>query len=79
MSLYHIYLHLLCILVAVVERVVDVVAAKTVPVPKPAFIMEDLRPTVKLVETKPPQPRQVDDDWFVLLDVATKAPGIQLY
>ncbi|XP_036930189.1 uncharacterized protein LOC119006009 isoform X12 [Acanthopagrus latus] len=60
--------------VAVVERVVDVVAAKTVPVPKPAFIMEDLRPTVKLVETKPPQPRQVDDDWFVLLDVATKAP-----
>ncbi|XP_035528044.1 uncharacterized protein LOC118335725 [Morone saxatilis] len=57
--------------VAVAERIVHVVAATE---PKPKFIMEDVRPPVKLVEIKPPQPRQVDDDWFVLLDVAAKAP-----
>lgn len=51
----------------------DVVAAT---VTKPKFIMEDMRPPVKLVEVKPPQPRQVDDDWFVLLDVAAKKSGI---
>ncbi|KAI3360936.1 hypothetical protein L3Q82_013144, partial [Scortum barcoo] len=56
---------------AKVLRIVDVVAPTE---PKPKFIMEDLRPPVKLVEIKPPQPRQVDDDWFVLLDVAAKAP-----
>lgn len=63
-------------LVAVVKRVVDVVAATE---PKPKFIMEDVRPPVKLVEIKPPQPRQVDDDWFALLDVEAKAPGILLF
>lgn len=63
-------------LVAVLERVVDVVAATE---PKPKFIMEDVRPPVKLVEIEPPHPRQVDDDWFVLLDVAAKEPGILLF
>ncbi|XP_042345174.1 uncharacterized protein LOC121945189 isoform X7 [Plectropomus leopardus] len=57
--------------VAVVERIVNVVAATE---PKPKLMMEDVRPPVKLVEIKPPQPRQVDDDWFVLLDVAAKVP-----
>ncbi|XP_027142927.1 uncharacterized protein LOC104925498 isoform X1 [Larimichthys crocea] len=55
--------------VAGVKRIVDVVAAT---VTKPKFIMEDMKPPVKLAEVKPPQPRQVDDDWFVLLDVAVK-------
>lgn len=63
-------------LVAVNVRNVDVVAATE---PKPKFIMEDVRPPVKLVEIKPPHPRQVDDDWFMLLDVAAKAPGILLF
>ncbi|XP_070690933.1 uncharacterized protein [Pempheris klunzingeri] len=57
--------------VAVVGRIVDVVAAIE---PKPQFIMEDVKPSVKLVEIKPPHPRQVDDDWFGLFDVAAKAP-----
>ncbi|KAM9309479.1 uncharacterized protein KZ484_025542 isoform 3-T5 [Pholidichthys leucotaenia] len=57
--------------VAVVERVVDIVA----PIePKPKFIMEDTRLSVQSVEIKPPLPRKVDDDWFVLFDVAEKAP-----
>nr|XP_033496144.1 uncharacterized protein LOC117265653 isoform X2 [Epinephelus lanceolatus] len=56
--------------VAVVRRIVDVMPATK---PKPVII-EDMRPSVKLVEIKPPQPRQVDDDWFVLLDVAAKVP-----
>ncbi|XP_030013889.1 uncharacterized protein LOC115435549 isoform X3 [Sphaeramia orbicularis] len=55
--------------VAVVERIVDVVAAK---VPKQKFITEDVRPFVTFVEIKPSKRRRVDDDWFVLLDVATK-------
>ncbi|XP_078109293.1 uncharacterized protein LOC144519766 isoform X4 [Sander vitreus] len=55
--------------VAVVERIVDVVA---VTEPKPKFIMEDVRPPVKLVEMKP---RPVDDDWFVQLNVAAKVPA----
>lgn len=62
-------------LVAVVERTVRVAAAAE---PKPKFIMQDVQPAVKLVEMKPPHPRQVDDDWFVLLDVAARAPGILL-
>lgn len=62
-------------LVAVVERIVDMVS-NTGPTQK--FIMEDVRPPVKLVEIKPPQPRRVDDDWCVLLDVAQKVPGILL-
>lgn len=62
-------------LVAVVRRIVDVMPATK---PKPVII-EDVRPSVKLVEIKPPQPRQVDDDWFVLLDVAAKVPGILLF
>ncbi|KAM3614094.1 uncharacterized protein V6R79_010151 [Siganus canaliculatus] len=57
--------------VTVVQRVLDVVAAAE---PKPEFILEDMRPPVKLVEVKPAAPRQVDDDWFVLLDIAAKAP-----
>ncbi|XP_070821751.1 uncharacterized protein [Chaetodon trifascialis] len=52
---------------AVVERIVHVVAAAE------PFITEDVRPPAKMVEMKLP-PRQVDDDWFVLLDVAAKAP-----
>ncbi|KAG8010144.1 Protein 4.1 [Nibea albiflora] len=55
--------------VAGVKRIADVVAATET---KPKFIMEDMRPPVKSVEIKPPQPRQVDDDWFVLLDVAAE-------
>ncbi|XP_042281134.1 titin-like isoform X2 [Thunnus maccoyii] len=57
--------------VAVVERIMDVVA----PIePKQKIIMEDVRPPVQFVEIKPPQPRKVDDDWFALLDVAAKVP-----
>ncbi len=63
-------------LVAMADRIVDVV---TVTEPKPKFIMQDMRPPVKLVETEPPRPRQVDDDWFVLLDVAAKESGILLF
>ncbi|XP_054478342.1 LOW QUALITY PROTEIN: uncharacterized protein LOC129110178 [Anoplopoma fimbria] len=58
--------------VAVVERVVDVVAATE---PKPTFIMEEVWPPVKLLDINPSHPRQVDDDWFVLLDVAAKVPA----
>ncbi|XP_068425786.1 uncharacterized protein [Clinocottus analis] len=58
--------------VAVVQRVVEVVAAAE---PKPKFVREDVRPPVKLLEVKPSHPRQVDDDWFVLLDVAEKVPA----
>ncbi|KAM9852266.1 uncharacterized protein ACBR49_005367 isoform 2-T2 [Aulostomus maculatus] len=58
--------------VAVVERYVDVVAETQLT---QKFITEDLRPSVKLVEVKPLQPRKLDDDWFVLLDVAIKAPA----
>lgn len=54
----------------------DVVA---VTEPKPKFIMEDVRPPVKLVEMKPSHPRPVDDDWFVQLNVAAKVPGILLF
>ncbi|XP_041648442.1 uncharacterized protein LOC121513033 isoform X2 [Cheilinus undulatus] len=50
--------------VAAVERFVDVVT--------PKFSMEEVKPAVKLVEIEPVQPRQLDDDWFVLLDVAEK-------
>ncbi|XP_054636954.1 uncharacterized protein LOC129184736 [Dunckerocampus dactyliophorus] len=57
--------------VAVVEHIVDVVALKG---PKPKYSVEDARPPVKFVEIKPPWPREVEDDWFVLLDVAEKAP-----
>lgn len=42
----------------------------------PKLIMEDARPPVKVADIKPPQPRQVDDDWFVLLDAAARSPGI---
>ncbi|XP_056262038.1 uncharacterized protein LOC130188025 isoform X4 [Pseudoliparis swirei] len=52
--------------VAVVEHVVDVVAAA-----EQTFIKED----VKLSEVKPSHPRQVDGDWFVLLDAAAKVPA----
>ncbi|XP_028280977.1 uncharacterized protein LOC114448296 isoform X4 [Parambassis ranga] len=56
--------------VAVVERIVDIVAPTK---PKPKFLMEDVKPAVTL-EIKPPQSPVVDDDWFVLLDVAEKLP-----
>ncbi|XP_075964993.1 uncharacterized protein LOC142969175 isoform X11 [Anarhichas minor] len=58
--------------VAVVEHVVDVVAATE---PKPKFIVEDMRPPVELLEIEPSHPTPVDDDWFALLDVAAKVPA----
>ncbi|XP_034731199.1 uncharacterized protein LOC117946871 isoform X6 [Etheostoma cragini] len=58
--------------VAAVERIVDVGAATE---PKPIFILEDVRSPVKLVEMKPSHPRQIDDDWFVHLNVAAKVPA----
>nr|XP_057940697.1 uncharacterized protein LOC131137133 isoform X3 [Doryrhamphus excisus] len=57
--------------VTVVEPTVDVSALKG---PTPKYTIEDTRPPVKFVEIKPPQPREVDDDWFALLDAAEKAP-----
>ncbi|KAL3060397.1 hypothetical protein OYC64_014868 [Pagothenia borchgrevinki] len=57
--------------VAVVERVVQVVAAID---QKPKYLMEDVRPPVKFVEVKTSHPRRIDDDWFVQLDVAAKEP-----
>lgn len=36
--------------------------------------MDIKKPTVKMVANEPP--RRVDDDWFVLLDVAPKSAGI---
>lgn len=38
--------------------------------------MEDEIAPLKMVAVKPPRQLQVDDDWFVLLDVAPKASGI---
>lgn len=38
--------------------------------------MEDEIAPLKMVAIKPPGQRQVDDDWFELLDVAPKASGI---
>lgn len=40
----------------------------------PKVIVDDKKPTVKIVANEPP--RRVDDDWFVLLDVAPKSAGI---
>ncbi|KAK5892508.1 hypothetical protein CesoFtcFv8_012878 [Champsocephalus esox] len=57
--------------VAVVERVVQVVAAID---QKPKYLMEDVRPPVKFVEVKTSHPRRIDDDWFVQQDVAAKEP-----
>lgn len=62
-------------LVAVVERVVQVVAAID---QKPKYLMEDVRPPVKFVEVKTSHPRRIDDDWFVQQDVAAKERGIIL-
>lgn len=42
----------------------------------PKLIVGDEMSPLKMVEIKPPRQRQVDDDWFVLLDVAPKASGI---
>lgn len=58
-----------------VERFEKVVTATET---KPKLFIEVQRPAVKLVEIKPPQPRQVDDDWFELLDVGEKVSGILL-
>lgn len=60
-------------LVAVVKRAVQAVAA---PEPKVKFTVPEVRPPVRLVEMKPAAPRRLDDDWFVLLDVSARAPGI---
>lgn len=38
--------------------------------------MEDKSAPLKMVAIRPPHQRQVDDDWFVLLDVAPKSSGI---
>lgn len=54
----------------------DVVAASE---PKPSSILEDIIPPVKLLEIKPTHPKRVDDDWFVLLSAAAKAPGILFF
>ncbi|XP_076016727.1 uncharacterized protein LOC143008737 isoform X3 [Genypterus blacodes] len=56
---------------ALVARIPYVVAAAE---PKQKLLMPDMRPPVVMVERKPPQPREVDDDWFVLLEVAEKLP-----
>ncbi|XP_056142952.1 uncharacterized protein LOC130118528 [Lampris incognitus] len=62
--------------VARAERVQDAVPAVG---PKQSVAVDDVRPPealvkVSSVETKPPQPKKLDDDWFVLFDVAAKAP-----
>ncbi|KAM4601150.1 uncharacterized protein ACJ7VT_020965 isoform 2-T2 [Polymixia lowei] len=49
--------------------------------PKRKVVVEDVRShevlmKVSSVEIQPPQPRAVDDDWFVLLDVAAKVPAL---
>ncbi|XP_029927918.1 titin-like isoform X2 [Myripristis murdjan] len=54
-----------------VERVQDVVAVLK---PKQEVLVEVVRQPQVVVEIKPPQPRKVDDDWFVLLDVPAKTP-----
>lgn len=64
--------------VALVERAQGVV--RTIE-RKLSVILEDMRPPEGVVEVssvviKPPQPREVDDDWFELLDVALQVPGI---
>ncbi|KAM8868819.1 uncharacterized protein AB9W97_016473 isoform 7-T9 [Spinachia spinachia] len=58
--------------VAVVEHFVDVVAASE---PKPTFLLGQVTHPVTLLEIKPSHSRLVDDDWFVLLDVAAKGPA----
>lgn len=59
-----------------VERVQDVVAVLE---PKQEVLVEVVREPQVIVEIKPPQPRKVDDDWFVLLDVPAKTPGTALF
>ncbi|XP_061632034.1 uncharacterized protein LOC133479298 isoform X12 [Phyllopteryx taeniolatus] len=56
--------------VAMVERIVDVAAVKAT---KQKSSIEEVRLPVKLVKIKP-QPRKLDDDWFVFLD-AVKVPA----
>lgn len=51
----------------------DVAAAAE---PKPKFILEVVTHPAKPSEIKSSLPRLVDGDWFVLLDVAPKVPGI---
>ncbi|KAL6109075.1 uncharacterized protein ACO6RY_12286 [Pungitius sinensis] len=58
--------------VAAVGHFVDVVTAAE---PKPKFILGDVTHPVQLLEIKPSHPRLVEDDWFVLLDVAAKVPA----
>ncbi|XP_068180211.1 uncharacterized protein [Antennarius striatus] len=59
--------------VSVVEHIVDKVAVSE---SKPRFTKEDVTPPVKPVEIEPPIPKEVDDNWFVLLSVAAKAPAM---
>lgn len=59
-------------LAAVVERIADRVSDTE---PALSTFTEDVRLHVKLVDMKPPQPQKVDD-WFVLLHVPRKVPGI---
>lgn len=58
---------------AVVEHLVDVTAVRATT---QKSSRGEVRLPVKLVEIKP-QPRQVDDDWFVILD-AVKVPGMSV-
>ncbi|XP_061919110.1 uncharacterized protein LOC133660052 isoform X2 [Entelurus aequoreus] len=57
--------------VSMVERIVDVVEVKG---PTSRFNKEDVRRSVKFFKIKPPQSREVDDDWFLLLNTAVKSP-----
>lgn len=45
-----------------------------VPASGPKVFLDNEKPLVKMVANEPP--RQLADDWFVLLDVAPKSAGI---
>ncbi|XP_061771934.1 uncharacterized protein LOC133562090 isoform X5 [Nerophis ophidion] len=57
--------------VSLVKRIVDVVKVKG---PTSRFNKEDVRRSVTFFEIKPSQSREVDDDWFLLLNTAVKSP-----
>lgn len=62
------------VFVAVVKPIIDLVATTEARVK----IVEGVRPPVEMVKIEMARAGKVDDDWFVLLDVAAKAPGILL-
>lgn len=62
------------VFVAVVKPIIDLVATTEARVK----IVEGVRPPVEMVKIETARAGKVDDDWFVLLDVAAKAPGILL-